>query len=139
MSQIKIENHQAVQLILTLRDGTHATTTRQRRATFSGIASALKSLRIISAKQSIIGLYEGLDRNGSHWFMAEAQDTTKVVELSLASRLQIDAERIARTALSNFLNTTCAVETELVRGGRTETELVEAIKQELIRYASTSK
>lgn len=71
MTQLKIENHNAVALLSRLRDATHNGSKRHRRTAFNGLKDALKGLGMVKAKDSIEALYEGVDSNGDHWFMAQ--------------------------------------------------------------------
>lgn len=74
MNSFKIEDYNAVALLQALRDALMMPHKKKRKAIFTGIANAMKGLRLVSAKDSILGIYEGVDANGDHWFMCEMKD-----------------------------------------------------------------
>lgn len=71
MSQIMIELHQAVQFIKPLRGALMETSKKKRKSVFNGLVTALKALNLVDRKEDVKGLFEGIDHNGDHWFMAE--------------------------------------------------------------------
>jgi hypothetical protein len=77
---IKVEGFQAVSILRRLREGTTATTARQRKIVFNGITDALKGLGLVESKTKVLGLYEGIDPNGNHWFMVHEEDNPAPVK-----------------------------------------------------------
>lgn len=71
MTQLKLENHNAVALLNRLRVATRSTQARERRSIFNGLCDALKGLGMVDSKQRVEGIWEGIDHLGNHWFMAE--------------------------------------------------------------------
>lgn len=97
MTQLKIENHNAVALLSRLREATHSTTQRQRRMTFSGLNAALKGLGLLSSAEKVEGIYEGVDHGGNHWFMVDLGEPPVQAKVqALEAALSRAAEQLTR-------------------------------------------
>lgn len=96
MNSFKIEDHNSVALLKRLRDGLMMPNSRQRKVVFNGVRDALRGLGLISAKDPIIGLYEGIDAQGGHWFMAELKEGMTVEQpVHSVSRSTDDFSKLA--------------------------------------------
>lgn len=71
MGQVMIDVAQSVQFIRPLRAALMDTSKKKRKSTFNGLVTALKALHLVGRKEDVKGLFEGIDHNGDHWFMAE--------------------------------------------------------------------
>lgn len=104
MNTFKIEDHNAVALLQRLRDGLTNSNARQRKVVFNGLRDALKGLGLVKAKEPILGLWEGIDQAGQHWFMCEmddrlpaAPDQLSFVSLALADSLAARASELCES------------------------------------------
>lgn len=108
MKNLFIEFPQAVQFLGVLRTGLQATEKRARKRTFTGVVEALKGLGLVERKGEVKGLWEGLDRNGDHWFMVEGDEAPAGVPPGAPERFRTLPPELEKEFTKRFENAQAA-------------------------------
>lgn len=98
MNQLKIENFNAVALLNRLRQATHTQSKTSRKGLFNDLRNAIRSLGLVTSGEKIEALYEGVDLNGDHWFMAQFQARGEPGSDDQLTQLNSEIERLSAIA-----------------------------------------